>query len=661
MNIDGVISNVNLNLARKWRSKSFDQIIGQELSVRILKNSLYLNQFFPVYLFSGQRGCGKTSTARIFAAAVNCVNLPEFQKNPKNCVLPCLECASCRAILEGNHPDFIEIDAASNTGVDNVRQIIESSSFMPLIGIKKIYLVDEAHMLSKAAFNAFLKIMEEPPESVIFILATTNSQKIIETVKSRSLQLFFGSVENSRLEAHLKDICEKEKISHDNSGISAIVSESQGSVRDALNILEQVRFSASSVTKISVQNILGHIDDDSLIALFECLLNFGVKDLLNCIKTFKYELFSPQYLWKKIIDLTRDAIWIKHGVLPNDSVEYCEKINKIIKKVSFERLNYIMLLFYENESIFVKTTEKHSMLECLFIQITKKNDVSNKSGASSAPNKVSSAPEYDDLIEYVDEDAQECGPKIGSVNNLGAGQDLQASYYSEEIINPQEFKKEPSLISKNNLNKNEKILKEAIKDSCEIKSKEHEIWCDFIASLGSVSDPLLNSIFSSGEFVSFDRFSGILEVKFAKKFSFFQDSITEKEKLWMPILQKLYSQDITFKPSFTGDDKVSVNRTSAIRISNLEKSLGSSVNSDSISKSSKNIGSGAGSSGNYPGSYSDFKKNNSYAYGKAKSKTVDLSKSYAGKSIDVSDVATWKKANTILKYFSGNIVEFQNN
>jgi len=151
--------HVNLNLARKWRSRNFDQIVGQDLAIRMLRNSLYLSQFFPVYLFAGQRGCGKTSTARVFASAINCANLSKFQKNPKKCHVPCLECESCCAMLSGNHPDFIEIDAASHTGVDNVRQIIESSSYMPLMGKKKIYLIDEAHMLSKAAFNAFLKIL----------------------------------------------------------------------------------------------------------------------------------------------------------------------------------------------------------------------------------------------------------------------------------------------------------------------------------------------------------------------------------------------------------------------------------------------------------------------------------------------------------------------
>ena len=168
-----------LNLTRLWRSRRFEEIIGQPLIVRMLKNSLYRDLFFPVYLFAGSKGCGKTSTARVFAAGVNCAQLPYFQKNPENQV-PCLACQSCLAFTAGEHPDFIEIDGASHTSVDNVRSIIEASAFLPVLGRKKIYLIDEAHMLSKAACNAFLKILEEPPHSVMFILATTDAHKIID-------------------------------------------------------------------------------------------------------------------------------------------------------------------------------------------------------------------------------------------------------------------------------------------------------------------------------------------------------------------------------------------------------------------------------------------------------------------------------------------------
>jgi len=604
---------MNLNLTRKWRSKNFDQIVGQELSVRMLKNSLYLNQFFPVYLFSGQRGCGKTSTARVFASAINCVNLPEFQKNPKSCKLPCLECASCIAMMSGNHPDFIEIDAASHTGVDNVRQIIESSSFMPLMGSKKIYLIDEAHMLSKAAFNAFLKILEEPPSSVIFVLATTNPQKIIDTVRSRCFQLFFKSVGHDKLLGHLQQVCKKEDIAYDDLGLGVIVSESQGSVRDSLNILEQVRFSSGAVTKVAVQNILGHIDDESLLQLFESLLFLSPGDFLVFIKNLRYELFSPQYLWKKIIEITRLAIWVKHGVSPQVCPHYVGQLGKLVKKTSLEHLNYIMQLFYENESVFTKTTEKHALLEMILLQIAKKNNRSDTSGASSAPQKVLLASgddqeEYETVIEQEEEE--------------------------EEYEDEEEAKSSA-------LGGEKKVVKEGDGDKSE--------WDRFLVALDSLEDPLLSSIFKHGTGITFDATTGDLEVTFSKQFTFFKDSLKEAEKLWLPFLKNIYAPNVTFKPVFSGEV-----------VAKSKKSVVTSV----VKK--ENAGD------NYPASYSEFKANNKTNNNKKLYKPVHSRvksnkrgsygpKGYnnSGKLIDVSDVAVWKKANTLLRYFPGSIREME--
>src|SRR3990167_1079967 len=266
------MSAVQLNLARKWRSKRFDEIVGQPLPVRMLKNSLFLSQFFPVYLFAGQRGCGKTTTARVFAAAINCERLPLFQKNPREELLPCLACVSCKAMASGDHPDFIEMDAASNTGVDNVRLIIDAASLLPVLGHKKIYLIDEAHMLSKAAFNAFLKLLEEPPASVLFMLATTDPYKIIDTVRSRCFQLFFTALPSSALQEHLEVICAAESIQVEQSALALIVRETEGSARDAINLLEQVRFAHSVVTEQAVAQLLGRVSEQELFALVQALV-----------------------------------------------------------------------------------------------------------------------------------------------------------------------------------------------------------------------------------------------------------------------------------------------------------------------------------------------------------------------------------------------------
>lgn len=362
------MNTVSLNLARKWRSKNFDTIIGQDLSVRMLKNSLYLGQFFPVYLFSGQRGCGKTSTARVFAAAVNCEKLAVFQESPKQQSIPCGACASCSAMLTGKHPDFIEIDAASNTGVDNVRQIIEASSLLPLLGRKKIYLIDEAHMLSKAAFNAFLKILEEPPTSVLFMLATTDPQKIIETVRSRCFQLFFAAVSTDILKTHLAKVCEQESITYEESALVLIIQQSDGSVRDALNLLEQVRFSAPSVTKESVLKSLGQLSDEQLLQLFECVVYQNATRLLECIVALSLERYSVEKCYGSLLEMIRVGLWSKYGAHPTTAFDV-EQVKKIVASVPIGRLVSMLQVLSDQELPLARTTKKYLLFETMLLRL----------------------------------------------------------------------------------------------------------------------------------------------------------------------------------------------------------------------------------------------------------------------------------------------------
>ncbi len=500
------MNDTHLNLARKWRSKNFDQIVGQELSVRMLKNSLYLNQFFPVYLFSGQRGCGKTTTARVFAAAINCNKLSTFRKEPKNSVVPCLECSSCKAMLAGKHPDFIEIDAASHTGVDNVRQIVDASQLLPLMGDKKIYLIDEAHMLSKAAFNAFLKILEEPPSSVLFILATTDPQKIIDTVKSRCFQLFFKPVSHDPLLGHLKHVCDEEKITYEDSALGLIIKETQGSVRDALNVIEQVRFARGRVTKESVLHVLGHVDDERMLQLFSVLLKGSPKDLLLSLQELKFTLFSAEFIWRRLVEIIRAAVWFKYGVEPDWFPQYSDQLKDSIEGCFVKRLNNILKLFYLNENIFLKTTAKHSLLEMILLQICQKNAGSVDSSSSPASQTAASPLVEDDLEDEEEDELEE----------------------EEEIEEEEEVKADVAL------------------------------WKQFLVSLNDLNDPLLSSIFKNGTVVQFDKKTGLLSVEFAQQFSFFKETIDETTGSWLPFLKNIFSENVTFEPKFTGQRPVQV-------------------------------------------------------------------------------------------------------
>jgi DNA polymerase III subunit gamma/tau len=368
-----VLTSPSLNLTRKWRVQSFDAIIGQPMIVRMLKNSLYAQHYFPVYLFFGQHGCGKTSTARIFAMAVNCASLADFQKNPKNTPLPCKQCQSCVAMAEGNHPDFTEIDAASYTGVDHVRQIIEASSFMPILGHKKIYLIDEAHMLSKSAFNALLKILEEPPKSVFFMLATTDSEKIIETVKSRCFQLFFNPVRVDDLQKYLTHMCVQESISFTPEGMIIVAQQAKGSVRDGLNIIERVRFAYDCIDAQTVYKVLGQVSDQLLLQLIDiCWFGNNLSELMALMQEERVLHASPEYMWQRLQELLRYMLWFKYGVTIS-YVGNTSALHDMTHKASLIQIHSTIERLYKQEPTFLKTLSQRLFLELVLSDIMHQN------------------------------------------------------------------------------------------------------------------------------------------------------------------------------------------------------------------------------------------------------------------------------------------------
>lgn len=476
----------DLNLARKWRSKNFDQVIGQDLCVRILKNALYLNSFFPVYLFSGQRGCGKTTMARLFAAAANCDQLESFQKDPKNFSVPCLKCISCSSMALGKHPDFIEIDAASHTGVDNVRQIIEASSLLPLMGKKKIYLIDEAHMLSKAAFNAFLKILEEPPASVLFILATTDVQKIIDTVRSRSFQLFFSAVSNDTLLLHLENICKQENIDYDVDGLKLIVNESSGSVRDAINLLEQVRFANSKVTKNIVLQSLGHLSDDNLLQFFDYLVNKkDPAEFLTFLDKINYFSLSAESIWDGLTGLLRDSLRIKYGVNSRLFEDQQVKLAKILANCPLSNVIFLLDEFCKNELIFNKSINKNLFLELI-------------------------------CLRNLRQPTKEINTTVAPIKEIKNSIPMPTVEIKEEIV--------------------------------DLKSLSG--WDGFLSEFKQVNDPLMSSVFGQAKFISHDESSGEVIILFPKAVIFYKDLIDDKINIWSPILKKNFSSKATLKINF---------------------------------------------------------------------------------------------------------------
>ena len=269
-------SNQYRVLARRYRPKTFKDLIGQDAMVRILSNSFELNRVAHAFLFNGVRGVGKTTTARIVSKGLNCI------KNEKPTIDPCGECESCIAAKNDRHVDIIEIDAASHTGVDDMRELTEGVRYKPSVGRYRIYIIDEVHMLSTAAFNALLKTLEEPPEHTKFIFCTTEIRKIPVTVLSRCQKFDLRRVSNVELVKHLKNIAENEKVLIDVASLNLIVRSSDGSVRDALSLLDQaISISNHDIKEESVKTMLGLSDKSKVWDLFDSLMEGNSLNVIN--------------------------------------------------------------------------------------------------------------------------------------------------------------------------------------------------------------------------------------------------------------------------------------------------------------------------------------------------------------------------------------------
>ncbi len=285
-------------LARKYRPANFEEVVGQEHIVQAISNGISQERIHQSYIFSGTRGVGKTTLARILAKCLNCLSV----ESPT--AKPCDNCTNCNEIKLGRSLDFLEIDAASKTGIDDMRDLLETVPQSPSSGRYKVYLIDEVHMLSKSSFNALLKTLEEPPSHVVFIFATTNPEKIPKTVQSRCLQLNLKTVGGSTLTNHLQKIIELENISYDQESIELIASSASGSVRDALTLLDQAIAHGNGILDSNnVNKLLGTIDNTLLISLLDSIIDGRGEEAFNYL--YKIEELSPEYevILKNIISI----------------------------------------------------------------------------------------------------------------------------------------------------------------------------------------------------------------------------------------------------------------------------------------------------------------------------------------------------------------------
>lgn len=267
---------MHLALYRSERPERFNEIIGQKHIVRILQHQLETDNVSQAYLFTGTRGTGKTTTARILAKALNCTG------NPADGQLPCGECENCKAIKEGRFLDVIEMDAASNNGVDDIRDLIDRVNYPPMVGRYKVYIIDEVHMLSTSAENAFLKTLEEPPAHVIFILATTNPEKVRETIRSRCMRLDFRRVSEDDLIEGMERICRRKQVNITRDALALVAQKADGSVRDGLSILEQCISGGDALVDLeTVEDYLGSAGMDFYLGLTQNVIEHNMAEALK--------------------------------------------------------------------------------------------------------------------------------------------------------------------------------------------------------------------------------------------------------------------------------------------------------------------------------------------------------------------------------------------
>lgn len=364
-------------LYRKYRPKTLDDVCGQDVIVKIIRNSILNNQINHAYLFAGPRGTGKTSIAKIFAKIINC-------ENPIDCK-PCGKCTSC---TQENNSDIIEIDAASNNGVDEIRELRNKVNLLPAYGKYKVYIIDEVHMLTQGAFNALLKTLEEPPAHVIFILATTDPHKVIDTILSRCQRLDFKKISNEAIVDNLSKIAKKEKIDIDQNALNEIAKLADGGMRDSVGMLDQARaYTEGKITINDIHDINGTLTESDLKELLENIINNQLDEVLEKIDNYNDKGKNFVKLAEEFIDFIRNILLFKEA--PNYFKERIQNITnyeEISSKISIKELFYIIEILNKYSFEMKNNNNSKLLFELALIKIISEKNKEKVEKAEEPPS-----------------------------------------------------------------------------------------------------------------------------------------------------------------------------------------------------------------------------------------------------------------------------------
>ncbi|MCB0347928.1 MAG: DNA polymerase III subunit gamma/tau [Bdellovibrionales bacterium] len=354
-------------IAGKWRPQSFLELVGQEHVSQSLLNALKSGRVPQAVLFTGTRGVGKTSSARIFAKSLRCPNSTDF--------IPCNTCETCVGITSGSSIDVMEIDGASNNGVDAIREIRDSVAYMPASGKYKIYIIDEVHMLSNSAFNALLKTLEEPPAHVIFVFATTEPQKIPATILSRCQRYDFKKISSKNIATHLEKICNAENIAFEPSALWLIARQADGSLRDALSFLDlAISFCEGKLNSAQLQSVLGITDRGILFDCLEALAARNPKEVLTIVERLQQTSLEPKTFADSVLQELRNLLFIKVNP-PNveDLVDLSEEELKraltLTEQMSEEDIHFLFDMALKGANDIPKAQDPRVVLEMVLLRM----------------------------------------------------------------------------------------------------------------------------------------------------------------------------------------------------------------------------------------------------------------------------------------------------
>jgi len=562
------MQNTHIPFHQKYRPNNLDELVGQEFISTTLKQALLSKKIAPAYLFYGPRGTGKTSSARILAKSLNCLSFDQPTVNP------CGTCELCRQITDGNALDIIEIDAASNTGVENIREIIERARFSPSQARWKVYVIDECHMLSTAASNALLKTIEEPPARVIFILATTNPERVLTTIQSRCQKFDFRRISSDEIFEHLCQIANKESIKFEDQALKLISKRSQGGMRDAQSLLDQLSLLPEGINTKNVQNLLGEISEIDLINLVNSLIDNNAESLLiSCNKLYDAGN-EPNQIIIGLLNITRDLLLNSINNTYSDiyytSIEFQSELNKFAKS-----LEKTKIIEWHNKLKNVEYQIKTSDNPRLWLEVHLTSLLTKQKVESNTSNSIKEI--FDNQSDSVKLNNQELIHKK-NISNQIPNQSKSENIDNEKLINKvnipnkienqsnQESSDDVEFVTKANITKN--IQKNH--ESDELKEK----WELILSKLELPSTRMLLN--QQAELVSID--SGEIEIALSPNW---ENMIKSRKVIIENAVKKIFGEQI--KLNFSRKE---VNKNN---LSNSKKKINESQSKKAIESTKPNL------------------------------------------------------------------------